>query len=188
MIPVARPVLGAEETAALAEVIASGWVAQGPRVAEFERRFAETVGAEHAVAVSSCTTALHLALLLAGVGAGDEVVVPSLSFIATANAVRYVGATPVFADVEVDTLNLGGDDRTCHHAADGGGDPGAPGRYAGRRRRRRRPVPPEGHPGRRGCGLRHRLHLTGAGRWAAGALAAFSFHLARSSPPARVGC
>lgn len=106
MIPVAKPLLGAEESAALAEVIASGWVAQGPKVAQFERAFAEAVGANHAVAVSSCTTALHLALILAGVSPGDDVVVPSLSFIATANAVRYLGARPVFADVEAATLNL----------------------------------------------------------------------------------
>ena len=94
-----RPGSGEEEAAA-AEVVSSGWVAQGPRVAEFERAFAATVGAAHAVAVSSCTTALHLALVAAGVGPGDEVVVPSFSFIATANAARYVGATPVFADVD----------------------------------------------------------------------------------------
>jgi perosamine synthetase len=81
-------------------------VAQGPRVAEFERAFAAAVGAGHGVAVSSCTTALHLALVVLGVGAGDEVVAPSLSFIATANAIRYVGATPVFADVDPDTGNV----------------------------------------------------------------------------------
>ena len=92
-IPVMRPLLGPEEAAAAAEAVASGWVAQGPRVAEFERQFAQRVGAGHGVAVSSCTTALHLALVLHGVGPGDEVVVPSLSFIATANAVRYTGAT-----------------------------------------------------------------------------------------------
>ena len=105
-IPVMRPWLGAEEEAAVAAVVASGWVAQGPRVAEFERAFAARIGAAEGVAVSSCTTALHLALVLAGVGPGDEVVVPSLSFIATTNAVRYVGATPVFADVEPATQNV----------------------------------------------------------------------------------
>ncbi len=87
-------------------MVASGWVAQGPRVAEFESAFAAVVGVEHAVAVSSCTAALHLALVVAGVGQGDEVVVPSLSFIATTNAARYVGATPVFADVDPATQNL----------------------------------------------------------------------------------
>src|SRR5512144_1886528 len=106
VIPVMRPWLGRDEAAAAAEAVASGWVAQGPRVAEFETAVAARVGAAHGVAVSSCTTALHLALHLLGVGPGDEVVVPSLSFIATANAARYVGATPVFADVEETTQNL----------------------------------------------------------------------------------
>jgi dTDP-4-amino-4,6-dideoxygalactose transaminase len=106
VIPVMRPWLGEEEAAAAAAAVSSGWVAQGPRVAEFERAFAAAIGAGHAVAVSSCTTALHLALVAAGIGPGDEVVVPSLSFIATANAPRYVGAVPVFADVDAATQNL----------------------------------------------------------------------------------
>jgi dTDP-4-amino-4,6-dideoxygalactose transaminase len=106
LIPVMRPLLGEEEAAAAAEAVRSGWVAQGPRVAKFEQAFAERVGAAHGVAVSSCTTGLHVALYLLGVGPGDEVVVPSFSFIATANAVRYCGATPVFADVDIDTGNL----------------------------------------------------------------------------------
>jgi perosamine synthetase len=105
-IPVMLPWLGEEEAQAAAEAVRSGWVAQGPRVAAFERAFAEHLGVPHAVAVSSCTTALHLALLVAGVGPGDEVVVPSFSFIATANAVGYLGATPVFADVDETTGNL----------------------------------------------------------------------------------
>ncbi len=105
-INVMQPWMGEEETAALAEVIASGWVAQGPKVAEFERRFAETQQAAHAVAVSNCTTALHLALVVAGIGPGDDVVVPSFSFIATANAPTYVGARPVFADVDPVTGNV----------------------------------------------------------------------------------
>jgi perosamine synthetase len=105
-IPVMRPWLGPEEAAAAADAVASGWVAQGPRVAEFESAVAARVGAGHGVAVSNCTVALHLALHLLGVGPGDEVVVPSLSFIATANAVRHAGATPVFADVAEDTQNL----------------------------------------------------------------------------------
>jgi perosamine synthetase len=84
----------------------SGWVTQGPEVAAFEREFAAAVGASHACAVSSCTTALHLALLALGVGPGDEVVTVSHSFIATANAVRYCGATPVFVDVTPDTYNI----------------------------------------------------------------------------------
>ncbi len=105
-INVAKPWLGEEEIAAVTETIRSGWVAQGPRVAEFEAAFATRVGAEHAVAVSNCTTGLHLALLVGGVGPGDEVIVPSFSFIATANAARYVGAEPVCADVDPATGNL----------------------------------------------------------------------------------
>jgi dTDP-4-amino-4,6-dideoxygalactose transaminase len=105
-IPVMKPWLGPEEAAAAAAAVTSGWVAQGPRVAEFEEKFAAAIGAVHAVAVSSCTTALHLALVVTAVGPGDEVVVPSLSFIATANVVRYVGAQPVFADVDGTTQNL----------------------------------------------------------------------------------
>ncbi|WP_067452511.1 DegT/DnrJ/EryC1/StrS family aminotransferase [Actinomadura macra] len=106
MIPVIRPVLGEEEAAAVAEVVRSGWVAQGPRVADFEAAFAERGATAHGVAVSSCTTALHLALLLAGVGPGDDVVVPSLSFIATANVVRHAGGRVVFADVDPGTGNM----------------------------------------------------------------------------------
>ncbi len=101
-----KPWLGEEEARAAADAVCSGWVAQGPRVAEFESRFAAHVGAEHGVAVSSCTTALHLCLHLLGVGPGDEVVVPSFSFVATSNCARYVGADPVFADVEPDDGNL----------------------------------------------------------------------------------
>jgi dTDP-4-amino-4,6-dideoxygalactose transaminase len=105
-INVMQPWFGPEEIAAVTEVIASGWVAQGPRVAAFEEAFARAMQAENAVATSSCTTALHLALVVAGVQAGDEVVVPSFSFIATANAPTYLGARPVFADVDAATGNL----------------------------------------------------------------------------------
>ncbi|WP_315772736.1 DegT/DnrJ/EryC1/StrS family aminotransferase [Rhodococcoides kroppenstedtii] len=108
-IDVMRPFLGAEEIAAVTATLESGWLAQGPKVAEFEAAFAARMEAARAVAVSSCTTALHLALVVAGIGAGDDVVVPSLSFVATANAVRYVGARPVFADVDRLTGNVTAD-------------------------------------------------------------------------------
>jgi dTDP-4-amino-4,6-dideoxygalactose transaminase len=106
LIPIMKPFIGREEADAAADAVSSGWVAQGPRVAELERRTAELVHAEHGVAVSSCTTGLELALSVLGIGRGDEVVVPSLSFIATANAVHHVGARPVFADVDLVTQNL----------------------------------------------------------------------------------
>jgi dTDP-4-amino-4,6-dideoxygalactose transaminase len=108
-IPVMRPWLDDEEAEAMAEVVASGWVAQGPRTAEFEDALAARVGARHGVAASSGTAALHLALLALDLGPGDDVVVPSLSYIATANAPRAVGATPVFADVDPATLDLTAD-------------------------------------------------------------------------------
>jgi len=105
-IDVMRPWLGTEESDAVAEVIASGWIAQGPRVARFEAAFAEAMGIGHAVALSSCTTALHLGLVVGGISAGDDVVVPSFSFIATANAVVHAGGRPVFADVDPVTGNV----------------------------------------------------------------------------------
>ena len=106
LIPVARPWLDERDADAARRAILSGWVTQGPEVAAFERELAAAVGAPHACAVSSCTTALHLALAALGVGAGDEVITVSHSFIATANAVRYCGAMPVFVDVRPDTYNI----------------------------------------------------------------------------------
>lgn len=106
MIPITRPFVGEEEGAAAAEAVRSGWLSQGPRVQEFETAVAGYVGAKHAIATSNCTTALHLALIGAGVRAGDEVICPSFSFIATANAIIHAGATPVFVDIDRRTYNI----------------------------------------------------------------------------------
>jgi len=105
-IPLARPTFDQAEELAIARVLASCWVSQGPEVSRFEQLFAERTGARYAVATSSCTTALHLAVVLAGIGPGDEVICPSYSFIATANVVLYAGAVPVFAEIEATTWNI----------------------------------------------------------------------------------
>ncbi|MFN8176997.1 MAG: DegT/DnrJ/EryC1/StrS family aminotransferase [bacterium] len=106
MIPLARPCFDAEEDAAVAEVLRSGWVAQGPTTAKLEHEFAQIVGVPHAIATSSCTTALHLAVIACGIRPGDEVVLPSFTFPATANAVLYEGAAPVLVDIDPRTLNV----------------------------------------------------------------------------------
>lgn len=106
LIPVFRPNYGQEEIDAVSEVIKSGWIGLGPKTEEFEKKFAEYVGAPYAIALNSATAALHLSLLVAGVGEGDEVIVPSLTFVSTAHAAKYVEATPIFVDVEKDTLNI----------------------------------------------------------------------------------
>ena len=106
MIPVAKPYLSDDEVRAARKAILSGWVAQGPMVKEFEEKFAKYVGAKHACAVSNCTTALHLALLAAGVKPQTRVITVSHSFIATANTIRYCGAEPIFVDIDITTFNI----------------------------------------------------------------------------------
>ena len=106
MIPIAHPLMGTEEEVAIRRVLLSGQLAQGEQVAAFERRFAEVCQVQHAVAVSSGTAALYLALLAHSIGPGDEVITTAFSFIATANAILMAGATPVFVDIEPDTYNI----------------------------------------------------------------------------------
>ena len=106
MIPIIKPMMDEREAEAARRVILSGWITQGPEVAAFEKEFAAFTGASHAVAVSNCTTALHLALLAIGIKPGDEVITVSHSFIATANVIRYCGATPVFIDVDPVSFNI----------------------------------------------------------------------------------
>jgi dTDP-4-amino-4,6-dideoxygalactose transaminase len=105
-IPITRAIFDDAEARAVAAVLASGWVVQGPQVAAFEQGFRDFTGLPEAVACTSCTTALHLALMAEGIGPGDEVIVPSFTWVASANAVIYCGATPVLADVSLDTFNI----------------------------------------------------------------------------------
>ena len=106
VIQIAVPTTGDEEWQALREPLNSGWITQGPKVTAFENRFAEIHGASHALAVTSCTTGLHLILAGLGIGPGDEVIVPAFTWVSTANVILYCGATPVFVDVEADTHNI----------------------------------------------------------------------------------
>lgn len=105
-IPIASPVTGEEEWLALKEPIETGWLTQGPKVAQFEKEFAKLHQVKHAVAVTSCTTGLHLALAALGINPGDEVIVPAFTWVATANVVLYCGATPVLVDVNPITFNI----------------------------------------------------------------------------------
>ncbi|MCL4360156.1 DegT/DnrJ/EryC1/StrS family aminotransferase [Patescibacteria group bacterium] len=106
LIPVFYPDYGEEEVRAVSRVLRSGWIGLGPVTEEFEKRFAAYIGAPYAIAVNSATAALHLSVLAAGIGPGDEVIVPSLTFASTAHAVLYAGGTPVFADIDAETLDL----------------------------------------------------------------------------------
>lgn len=109
MIPIAKPLIGKEEKAAVLEVLESGMLAQGKKVTEFEDNFAKYIGVKHAIATSNGTTALHTALLAHGIGPGDEVITTPFTFIATANAIKMVGATPVFVDIEEHSFNINPD-------------------------------------------------------------------------------
>jgi len=105
-IPFSRPWIDETEIEAVSEVLASKWISTGGRVREFERAFAEYLGVKHAIAVSSCTAALHLSLVVSGIGVGDEVITTPYTFTATAEAIRYVGAKPIFVDIDTETLNI----------------------------------------------------------------------------------
>ncbi|MFZ5585152.1 MAG: DegT/DnrJ/EryC1/StrS family aminotransferase [Thermodesulfobacteriota bacterium] len=147
-IPITKPVFGERERALMLEPLASGWVVQGPYVARFEKMFAAFCEIPHALATTSCTTGLHLILAALGIGPGDEVIVPSFTFVATANAVEYTGARPVFCDIDPRTFNID------------------PGQAAGRITRRTRAIMPVSlfglcadMPALRALANRHGLYL-----------------------------
>ena len=105
-VPIAKPIIGEEEIKNVVEVLKSGMIAQGPKVAEFEEKFAAWIGTKYAIATNSGTSALHVALLAAGIGKGDEVITTPFTFIATGNSIIYTGATPVFADIDLKTYTI----------------------------------------------------------------------------------
>ena len=159
-IPFHRASLGEEEVRAVTEVIRSGWLTMGPETARFENDFSDYVGARHSVAVCSGTAALHLALLAAGVRAGDEVIAPTNTFTATAEAIGYIGARPVLADIDPLTMNLDPEDIcAANHAKNSRGDSGASRRAALRYGCDSRGcVPPQSARDRR-CGARASVDL-----------------------------
>ena len=108
-VPIAKPIIGDKEIENVVEVLKSGMIAQGPKVEEFEQKFAEWVGAEYGIAVNSGTAALHVALLACGIGEGDEVITTPFTFIASGNSILYTGAKPVFADIDLKTYTLNPD-------------------------------------------------------------------------------
>lgn len=105
-IPITKPLFDEKEREALAEPLSTGWIVQGPKVKKFEVAVQAYATVRFARATTSCTTALHLSLLACGVGAGDEVILPSFTFVASANAIEYVGAKPVFVDIDLETFNI----------------------------------------------------------------------------------
>lgn len=105
-IPITKPLFGSEELRAVQLPLETGWVVQGPFVAEFERKFGNFTGAMHSIATSNCTTALHIAVTALGLKPGDEVIVPAFTWVSTANVVEYMGATPVFCDIDLETFNI----------------------------------------------------------------------------------
>jgi hypothetical protein len=195
MIPITKPTIGEAEVAAAADALRSGWVSQGPRVAEFEQAFAAYVGADHACAVSSCTAALHLALMAVGVKPGDEVITVSHSFIATANCIRYCGALPVFVDIESETFqSRPGAHRIRDHRTHERDPLRASSRHAMRYGAHHADRGQPWTPGDRRCGLRHRQRDPRRRDPGADRKAAWGYRLfllpspARSSRPARAAC
>ena len=112
-LPITKPFFDEKDFEAVIGPLKTGWVVQGPNVKKFEELFCQFTGCKHAVATTSCTTALHLGLLASGIGPGDEVIIPSFTFIATANAIEYCGARPVFCDIDLRTFNINADKLEC---------------------------------------------------------------------------